>query len=187
MVEITKAKINLKEGIIELEGSEDFVMKILDRYEKNFISEPVKVIQPKKKHLAEEPQRIKREAVVKKPISMAPIPINLKGDENRPSLKELHKEKSPQTHQEAVTLFVYYISKYLDIPNVQVGQISSCYDEVGARKPKQIEKVFQEIQLFSGWLESGEEAHTIKITISGENMVEHFLPKPKKPQANITN
>ncbi len=187
MVEITKAKINLKEGIIELEGSEDFVMKILDRYEKNFISEPVKVIQPKKRHLAEEPPRIKREAVVKKTSSMAPIPINLKGDENRPSLKELHKEKSPQTHQEAVTLFVYYISKYLDIPNFQVGQISSCYDEVGAKKPKQIEKIFQEIQLFSGWLESGEEAHTIKITISGENMVEHFLPKPKKPQVNITN
>lgn len=179
MVEITKAKINLKEGIIVLEGSEDFVMKILDRYEKNFISASVNVIQPRKKHRDEEPKSIQREAIIKKP-STAPIPINLKGDKNRPSLKELHKEKSPQTHQEAVTLFVYYISKYLDIPNVQAGHIISCYNELGAKKPKQVEQLFQEIKLFSGWLDSGEEPNTTKITTDGVNLVEHFLPSSKK-------
>jgi hypothetical protein len=198
MGEITKAKINLKDGLIELEGSEDFVLRILDRYEKRLLNEPITITQPNKKIRPKEPANITRTAVMKKPnnlnspskipsknIAIKPteipsIPINLKGDKNMPSLVDLYREKLPQTHQELITLFVYYISRYLDIPNVKLGHIVSCYNEIGAKKPKRIEQIFEEIRLFSGWLESGEGATTTKITIDGVNLVEHFLPYKSK-------
>ncbi len=178
MVELTKARINLKEGIIELEGSEDFVMKMLDKYDKNLNSSTVKVTPPIKNHQVK-PVILNRETTRNTPNGNMPSLINLKGNSNKPSLLELYKKKSPQTYQEAVTLFVYYISKYLGIQDVQVGHIISCFDEVGAKKPKQIEPLFQEIKLFSGWLDLGKETHTTRITEDGVNFVEQFLPKSR--------
>tara|TARA_B100001971_G_C18078780_1_gene477117 strand:+ start:356 stop:901 length:546 start_codon:yes stop_codon:yes gene_type:complete len=176
MVDTTKAKINMNEGIIEVEGSEEFIIKLLDKYGKNFIKEPVIAKPSKKKHEPEPSKPIKKETVIKNQIDQKPIPINLKGDENIPSLTGLYAEKSPQTHQEAVTFFTYYVTKYLGIQNVQAGHIVSCYTEVNAKKPIRIDRLFQEIKIFTGWLEIGNLPQTAKITISGENFVENDLP-----------
>jgi len=185
MVEATKAKINMNEGIIEVEGSEDFIIKLLDKYGKNFVNESVTVKASKKKPLQEDPKNIRQKTIIKNRIDQEPISINLDGDENTPSLSELYTKKSPQTHQEAVTFFIHYVTKYLGIQNVHAGHVVSCYDEVNAKKPLQIERLFQEIKIFTGWLESGDLPQTAKITISGENFVENDLPDHSKTKLNV--
>jgi|TARA_B100001971_G_scaffold10490_1_gene8498 hypothetical protein len=185
MVEAAKAKINMNEGIIEVEGSEDFIIKLLDKYGKKFVNESVTVKASKKKSLQKDSKNVRQETMMKKHVDQKPIPINLEGDEHSPSLSELYAKKSPQTHQEAVTFFLYYVTKYLGIQNVHMGHIVSCYDEVNAKKPLQIERLFQEIKIFTGWLESGDLPQTAKITISGENFVENDLPGHSKTKLNV--
>jgi|TARA_B100000315_G_C14560057_1_gene580051 hypothetical protein len=201
MVEDAKAKINMNEGIIEIEGSEDFIIKLLDKYGTNFVNESVTVnpnLKPvsidsdsvivktsKKKSLQEDPKNIRQATIIKNHINQEPISINLEGDENSPSLSDLYAKKSPQTHQEAVTFFTYYVTKYLGIQNVHVGHIVSCYDKVNAKKPLHIERLFQEIKIFTGWLDSGDLSQTAKITISGENFVENDLPGHSKTKLNV--
>ena len=185
MIDDAKAKINMNEGIIEVEGSEDFIIKLIDKYGKNFVNESVTTKSSKKKHQLEDSKNIRHATIIKKPIDQKPISINLEGDENIPSLSGLYVEKSPRTHQEAVTFFVHYVTKYLGIQNVHVGHIVSCYNEVNAKKPLQIERLFQEIKIFTGWLDSGSLPQTAKITISGETFVEKDLPSHSKTKLNV--
>jgi hypothetical protein len=185
MVEDAKAKINMNEGIIEVEGSEDFIIKLIDKYGKTFVNESVTTKSLKKNHQLKDSKNIRHATIIKKPIVQAPIPINLEGNENIPSLSDLYAEKSPQTHQEAVTFFTHYVTKYLGIQNVHAGHIVSCYNEVNAKKPLQIERLFQEIKIFTGWLDSGSLPQTAKITISGETFVENDLPSHTKTKLNV--
>ena len=185
MVEATKAKINMNEGIIEVEGSEDFIIKLLDKYGKNFVNESVTVKTSKKKSLQKDSKNVRQETMIKKHVDQKPIPINLEGDEHSPSLSELYAKKSPQTHQEAVTFFIHYVTKYLGIQNVHAGHVVSCYDEVNAKKPLQIERLFQEIKIFTGWLGSGSLPQTAKITVNGETFVENDLPSHTKTKLNV--
>jgi hypothetical protein len=175
----TKAKINLKEGIIELEGSEEFVLRILDRYDKSFNSTSISVTKQKKEYPAVKSKAVDRGEVVKEQVRSIPSSLNLKGDQNGPSLKDFFKEKSPKTHQEVVTLFTYYLTKYAGIYNIEANHIISCYDEIGLKHPKDVDNLFKEIRLFSGWLDTGDKPNTTRITINGENLVENFLPKIK--------
>jgi len=185
MVEEAKAKINMKNGIIEVEGSEDFIIKLLNKYGMDFKKEPVIGKPSMKKHQPEPSKSIKQEQIINTHINQEPIPLNLQGDNNIRSLSDIYAEKSPQTHQEAVTFFTYYVTKYLGIQNVRAGHIVACYNEVNAKKPLDIERLFQEIKIFTGWLDIGSLPKTTKMTISGENFVENDLPRHKETKLNV--
>ena len=73
----------------------------------------------------------------------------------------------------------------MGIQNVHVGHIVSCYNEVNAKKPLQIERLFQEIKIFTGWLGSGSLPQTAKITVNGETFVENDLPSHTKTKLNV--
>lgn len=113
-------------------------------------------------------------------ISTAPIALDLKGGKNSPSLRDFYTKKSPKTNQEKVTVFVYYINKHLEITDVLAGHIVSCYNEVNEKKPLKIDQLFRDIKHLKGWLETGEASHSAKISIAGENLVEHDLPRSNK-------
>jgi hypothetical protein len=114
------------------------------------------------------------------PISTAPIPLDLKGGKNGPSLKDFYEKKAPTTNQEKITVFSYYITKYLAIPEILPGHIISCYNEVSEKKPLNIIQLFRDIKHRKGWIDTGEGSGSAKISIAGENLVEHDLPMSKK-------
>jgi len=127
-------------------------------------------------------ERISKEKKPKGPsaISNAPIALDLKGGQTGPQLKEFYQKKLPKTNQEKVTVFVYYINKHLGIFEALPGHIVSCYNEVNEKKPLNIVQLFRDIKHYKGWLDTGEATNSAKITIAGENLVEHDLPRPKK-------
>lgn len=114
------------------------------------------------------------------PVSVAPIALNLKGGKGIPPLADFYKKKAPRRHQEKVTVYVYYINKHLGITDVLSGHVVSCYNEVGEKKPLNILQLFRDIKHHKGWLEVGETPHSVRVSISGENLVEHDLPRSKK-------
>ncbi len=187
MVDTAKAKINLKEGIFEVEGSEDFIINLLNKFEKDFKSGSIPVISQNKKNVHEIINNVKNPVNPDNIINIPPIPLDFKGYITNPSLKDFYSEKSPKNSQELITLFVYFISKYLGIQNVHVGHIISCYNEVSLKVPNNIERLLHEIKIFSGWLNLGNERKTVIITSIGEQFIENDLPKHKQPDINIIN
>ena len=114
------------------------------------------------------------------PVSLSPIPLDLKGGKNIPSLSDFYKEKSPSSNQEKITVFAFYLNKKLNVPDVLPGHAISCYNEVHEKKPLNILALFKDTRRLKGWLETGEAPNSVRVSIAGENLVEHDLPRLKK-------
>jgi len=94
---VTKAKINLKEGIIELEGSEAFVSKYLEEFRKQIqeVKSPVTVTQMEKVQTHEVKEKPKKK-VGKTPQTVAPLSLDLKAKDDKPALRDFFKKKNPR-------------------------------------------------------------------------------------------
>jgi len=193
-----KFKINVKEGSVELEGNEQFVDKHLEKFEEIFkfaIQEAVKykfentvaqienspsISLPSETvtHSNDTSKKITHihKHPVKSSIIIPPAPVDLKANENKISLREFVIEKRPANHYEKVAVFVYYLTKFNHKEEAKFGEILSCYEEVGEKKPSIIDIVKNSIR-YKGWLEVGQERFSTRITISGENFVKFDLPQ----------
>ncbi|HEY7108044.1 MAG TPA: hypothetical protein VH415_01310 [Nitrososphaeraceae archaeon] len=192
-----KFKINVKEGSVELEGNEQFVNKHLEKFEGIFklaIQEAVKF--KIDRNLGElnnqaaislPSQAVARDNEVNKKIThlhkhipkpsaiITPLPIDLKENNNKIGLREFYKEKQPANHYEKVAVIVYYLTKFNNLEEVKFGEILTSYEEVNDKKPSIVDIVKNSVR-YKGWLESGKEKFTARMTISGENFVKFDLP-----------
>lgn len=197
-----KFKINVKEGIVELEGKENFVDKHLDKFEELFKSAIRETMaQGVEYNLASNeasalPQRnIEKSFDISRPElskahnnnkhttkqSLPPVPVDLKAKENKIGLREFYAEKKPINHYEKTAVFVYYITKVNKQAEIKYGEILSCYEEVGEKKPSITDIIKNSIR-YKGWLEWGSDKFTTRLTISGENFVKFDLPQQKRSQ-----
>lgn len=187
--------INVKEGIVELEGKESFVDKHLEKFEEIFkmavkeaISNgmqpqiPLKVQTPSPAL----PQEVPEQAEAPKPAvpkhvphtspTIAPIPVDLKAGEGKVGLREFYAEKKPVNHYEKTAVFVYYLVKFNKQPEVKLGEVLSCYEEVNKKKPS-VQDIVKNSIRYKGWLEQGSDKLSVRLTISGENYVKFDMPK----------
>jgi len=193
--------INVREGIVELEGKESFVDKHLEKFEEIFKMAVKEAIvkglqQPQslafKEQPAALPQEIQQEvlqpaepAQQKVPSNnkhaprvtptIPPIPVDLKAGEGKPGLREFYAEKKPANHYEKAAVCVYYLTKFNKQQEVKFGEILSCYEEVNEKKPSIVDIIKNSIR-YKGWLEPGSEKFSTRLTISGENFVKFDLP-----------
>ena len=197
-----KFKINVKEGIVELEGKENFVDKHLDKFEEIFksairetMSQGIEYNLATNDASALPHQDIEKSFDISRPelskahnnnkhatkLSLPPIPVDLKANENKIGLREFYAEKKPINHYEKTAVFVYYITKVNKQAEIKYGEILSCYEEVGEKKPSITDIIKNSIR-YKGWLEWGYDKFTTRLTISGENFVKFDLPKQKGSQ-----
>ena len=197
-----KFKINVKEGIVELEGKENFVDKHLDKFEEIFksairetMSQGIEYNLATNDASALPHQDIEKSFDISRPelskahnnnkhatkLSLPPIPVDLKANENKIGLREFYAEKKPINHYEKTAVFVYYITKVNKQAEIKYGEILSCYEEIGEKKPSITDIIKNSIR-YKGWLEWGYDKFTTRLTISGENFVKFDLPKQKRSQ-----
>lgn len=200
--------INVREGMVELEGKESFVDKHLEKFEEIFkiavkeainrgveqtlelkapsaqASLPVELAQQKEDSaVIDQPatQRHRSNGSVaakhsaRPAVTIHPIPVDLKANENKIGLREFYSDKKPTNHYEKTAVFVYYLTKFNNQQDVRFGEILSCYDEVNEKKPSIADIVKNSIR-YKGWLDQGSEKYTVLLTISGENFVKFDLP-----------
>jgi hypothetical protein len=192
-----KFKINVKEGSVELEGNEQFVNKHLEKFEGIFkiaiqdalkfkiernlgevnskasLSLPSHTISPdneSNKKFTHVHKHLSKSSVI-----ISPLPVDLKASDNKIGLREFYKEKLPSNHYEKAAVFVYYLMKFNHLEEVKFGEILTSYEEVNDKKPSIVDIVKNSIR-YKGWLESGTEKFTARMTISGENFVKFDLP-----------
>jgi hypothetical protein len=198
-----KFKINVKEGIVELEGNKNFVDKHLDKFEEIFksairdtITQGIEHNLASKKaspliesntekgfdtstHHVIKTHNNNTKHITKQSLTLPPIPVDLKANGNKIGLREFYAEKKPVNHYEKALVFVYYITKFNKQAEVKYGEILSCYEEVDEKKPSITDIVKNSIR-YKGWLEQGSDKFTARLTISGENLVKFDLPQQKK-------
>lgn len=198
-----KFKINVKEGIVELEGNMNFVDKHLDKFEEIFksairdtISQGIEHNLATKNaspllgsniekgfdtstHHVIKTHNNNTKHITKQSLTLPPIPVDLKANENKIGLREFYAEKKPVNHYEKTLVFVYYITKFNRQAEIKYGEILSCYEEVDEKKPSITDIVKNSIR-YKGWLEQGSDKFTTRLTISGENLVKFDLPQQKK-------
>lgn len=196
--------INVKEGIVELEGKESFVDKHLEKFEEIFKAavreaitnnisavalkaQPAQAALPaqqvQEQPVAEQPQVVKQAKAAPRPSpTLPPIPVDLKAGEGKPGLREFYAEKKPLNHYEKAAVFAYYLTKFNKQGEVKFGEILSCYEEVDEKKPSVTDIVKNSVR-YKGWLEQGSDKFACKLTISGENFVKFDMPKKAEPVA----
>ncbi|MFL6440780.1 MAG: hypothetical protein ACJ702_02350 [Nitrososphaeraceae archaeon] len=201
-----KFKIDVKQGVVELEGTENFVDKHLDKFEEIFKSaikenmaqgiihsltdDNVLALQQQNsekklgisKHelvKANNTNNNNNKHATKQSLSLPPIPVDLKANVNKVGLREFYAEKKPANHYEKTVVFVYYLTKINKETEVKYGEILSCYEEVDEKKPSIIDIIKNSVR-YKGWLEQGSGKFITRLTISGENFVKFDLPQQKK-------
>jgi hypothetical protein len=200
-----KFKINAKEGIVELEGTVTFVDKHLGRFEELFNSaireamsmgveqglskqeETYKKSLPlhTEKNLWPIQTNNTRHSSSKQCLTLPPIPVDLKANEDKIGLREFYAQKKPSNHYEKAAVFAYYLSHFNKIIEIRYGELLSCYEEVNEKKPSVIDIVKNSIR-YKGWLEPGYDKFATRLTISGENFVKFDLPQQKTHWSNKT-
>jgi hypothetical protein len=199
-----KFKIDVKQGVVELEGSETFVDKHLDKFEEIFTSaikqtmtqgvihsitdddvsalqqnsEPKSNVSKLELAKANNNNNNNKHATKQSP-NLPPIPVDLKANVKKVGLREFYTEKNPSNHYENTVVFVYYLTKINKQTEVKYGEILSCYEEVGEKKPS-ITDIIKNTIRYKGWLEPGSSKFITRLTISGENFVKFDLPQQKK-------
>jgi hypothetical protein len=194
--------INVKEGVVELEGKESFVDRHLEKFEEIFKMavkeaitrgleqnialkvQPAQVALPQELQqevppVAEQPlvqQKASNGKHATRPaITIHPIPVDLKAGEVKVGLREFYAEKKPVNHYEKAAVFAYYLTKFNKQQEVRFGELLSCYEEVDEKKPSIVDIVKNSVR-YKGWLEQGSEKYATRLTISGENFVKFDLP-----------
>ena len=88
---------------------------------------------------------------------------------------EFASEKAPSNAQQKGVVAIYYICNVLGRGNVTIGQVAAFFKAVRWRMPANLPNTLQQAGT-KGWLDTSN-SEDIKITSSGENLVEHQLPR----------
>jgi len=174
----TKAKINLREGLIELEGSEKFVQENLDLFKDGILNleKPKKIQEIKSK----KEQKQKGDKRGKKEVLPQTISFEVGKKENAPSLIEFFKEKGdPVMHYDVIVCIAYYIEKYSELKEFEEGHVLYAYKYLKKRLPKNFHQAFIDSKNQKMWIENGSSEKKWKLAYDGELHVENELP-PKK-------
>jgi hypothetical protein len=194
----TRLKIDLSQGILEVEGSESFVKIIYNDFKTHFagIKMPderkpnrrarktkaaAKVVTP-----APAPEPVAEE-IKAKPTPTKPSPpayglikdLSLTATDSRPSLVEFMDSKFPITNEERNIVFLYYLQHKLKLKSITLDHIYTCYRETKIRVPLNLENSLRLTAEQYSWI-TITKTGKMTLTSAGKSYVEKQLPKKVK-------
>lgn len=214
----TKLKIDLSQGVLEVEGSEAFVRNIYADFKAHFAgveddeAEPKPVTRRTRK--TKTGQATKSGAATKAAAMEPPAPavsqtaeaeppppavisppepapeatpkpaapiytylseLNLKANKDRPALVEFMDSKFPITNEERNIVFLYYLQHLLNLKQITVDHIYTCFREAKIRAPLNIQKSLDHDE----WVKIAKNGN-LSLTPAGKKYVEQNLPKKLK-------
>ncbi len=187
---MTKLKIDLRSGVLEIEGAESLVREIYQDYKEKIVRgefEPVEELSPPSDagtHTpSTKPRRTKSGASKttnkRKESYQIVKDLDLSPKGGKESLKDFYSKKSPSTALKRNALFVYYLQKIAKTKDIGVNHIYACYKNVSERVPGALRQSLLDTSSRNGWIDT-KSMQNITITTHGENLVEHELTVQKK-------
>jgi len=186
----TKIKIDLTQGIIEAEGTEDFVKSIYADYKdalkqngeprrspasSRSARKKAKPITPTAADAASTAKKKKKAgggrgtpAIVKD--------LNLAGGGKKKRLKDFYAQFTASSNFERNLIFVYYLQHELELTDITVDHVFTCYRDVQVKAPEALQQSLWDTSNRRGWLDTSK-AEDIKVTVPGMNYLEHDMPR----------
>jgi hypothetical protein len=182
----TKIRVDIHQGIIEAEGSEEFVRSIYEDFKERVEAEGSLISQSQQMRTLKKPatKRPKAASEPKKKKagtgSGAPSivkDLDLSGSNKAMRLRDFYSRFSPLTNFERNLIFVYYLSHELEMTGITVDHIFTCYRDIpGVRTPNALQQSLWDTSSRRGWLDTSS-TENIKVTMPGINYLEHDMPK----------
>lgn len=91
------------------------------------------------------------------------------------SLEDFYNSFIIKSNMERNITILYYLKRVLEIENVGVNHIYTCYKKVGSKVPN-IYQGLVDTKNRKGWVDT-HNMDDLKVSISGENYIEHEAPK----------
>lgn len=200
----TKLKIDLTQGILEVEGSEVFVKSIYRDFKLQFLGEeaveeeekptrrrrgrkpkPRAKVTPKPKSAEEAaPEPVAPAKAELKPPPPAPSydylrDLDLTASPDHLSLVEFMDSKFPITNEERNLVFLYYLQYVIKRKPNSPDHIYTCYRKANIRVPINLENSLHMTADHHGWIRVAKNGN-LTVTAVGKRYAENELPKRVK-------
>jgi hypothetical protein len=188
-----KLRIDITQGILEVEGSEKLVNEIYRDFKEN-ISRNLHIDGLERPSQQTPASKFEKEggSVVKKKRRIATgikLPslatsLDLLGKGKGKSLKEfIDPFLTPKSAMEWNLLFVYFLQKILETPAIGIDQIYTCYKHLNVKPPTNLYQSIIDTAHRKGSINT-DSLDSISITMVGENLVDHEMPRKVKANGN---
>jgi len=97
---------------------------------------------------------------------------------SKKSFRDFASEKKPANHKEKCVVCIYYLIKILEMSNININFIYTCYKDINWKGPKDFKNMLHQAGT-EGWLDT-KDGNNLLVTAIGENLVEHDLPHKEK-------
>ena len=179
----TRLKVDLKQGFLEVEGSERLVREIYGDFKaqlSNLALEDIKQPKPRRRAKVETAPKTgkgrKRTLKTKETLTLVKD-IDLSGvGKTQGSLKDFYASYVVSSNRERNLIFVYYLEEVVAVTNVTVNHVYTCYRDVGEKSPAVLSQSLVDTSFHKGWIDTSS-LGSIKLTTVGRNYLEHDLPK----------
>ncbi|WP_323755657.1 hypothetical protein [Roseivirga sp.] len=178
----TKLKINIVEGLLEVEGSETFVNSIYEDFKGNLLQnktvKPISTVvteeKPTKTPVKKTKQTVttkgKKKAKSKTPSIISSLNLRPK---DQSSLDDFTSNLNIKSNLERNVAFVYYLTHELKTTNIGLDHIYTCYRHLKAKVPAAFYQSIADTSV-KGWIDTSDTAD-ITLTSIGLNYVEHDM------------
>jgi hypothetical protein len=188
-VAITKLRIDLAQGVVEVEGDDSFVHEVYNDFKERLL---INQTFPPKSHTAEnKPKSHSAFKSLAKPDSENPPKkkrtssrgsasgsivksLNLSGGGKVERLKDFYNKYNPSSNYERNLIFVYYLQQKLELEGITIDHVFTCYRDVGIKVPKALKQSLIDTSANKGWLDTSS-TDNITVAISGINYIEHDM------------
>lgn len=182
----TKLIANFQTGSLEVSGNENFVKEIYLDF-KNALK--VEKLQPLKSNSipnqvdSDIPQskNSTRTKPARKPISSTLQIVRdlILKPSGKQSLKDFYSTFEVKSGYDKNLIFIYYMSKILEMNGITVNHVYTCYKDVGEKFPTQLLQNLRDTKRDKGWIETSD-SDNIKVSPVGEMYLEHDMPKKEE-------
>lgn len=189
----TRLKVDLRAGVVEVEGSEAFVKEIYADFKEqlkveNSFEHPNPSSTPassasrtnsgKTKNGTKKMGKVKEGNKRKESYSLV-TDLDFTANGGKKALRDFYTEKAPSNAMERNTVFVYYLQKIAKVSGISVNHVYTCYKHVNEKVPGALRQSLLDTSSRKGWLDTGS-MENITVPTLGENLIEHDLVKREK-------
>jgi len=182
----TKIRIDLSQGIVEAEGSEDFVQMIYDDFKDkiSYKSPPEapkdnlpKEIPERKPPRTKPPKKKQKYKQSGQRMQKVVNNLDLSGKGVKKSLRDFYAGFSPSSNMERNLIFVYYLNNTMKVSPITIDHVFTCYCNIKSLKiPVSLEQSLKDTRALKNWLDTSS-LDDLKLTIHGTNHIEHDIKR----------
>lgn len=181
----TKLKIDITNGIIEVEGSENFVKLIYSDYKESFNVKTIGLKRETKKRAdrgkvspnggkKERPQKHRSVKGPHTPKINASLDLAASG--SLPSLETFYNQYKPSNNYENNLIFCYYLQNIRKNEDTSIDDIFTCYRKLKLKLPRAFKQNLSDTSRRRGWINTSS-LEKITLQIAGVNYIEHDMKK----------